>query len=356
MSARLDTFTVCQPGVEPITAAELTRLGVTAKPTHGGLIASMTWAQLALAHLQLRTATRVLVRVGRFDATTFAEFAAGVRRVDWAQWLVPGAPAEVKVATARSRLYHSEALAERVREVLPSHGSVPAPEGAQAVLVRVDRDHVVISLDATGEALHRRGWRTEAGPAPMRETLAAALVLWCGWDGRTPLVDPCCGAGTIAIEAAMSARKMPPGAGRVFAWQQWPGAQRVDWARLVDAAQADVRQGEAPVLAADVDARAVEMTQRNAERAGVRLDTAVGSVDALARPPRPGWVVTNPPYGARLQGDLRSVYAALGQLASPPWHLGVVAAVGAPTSAFGRPWEATLATRNGGLPVRFLRA
>jgi putative N6-adenine-specific DNA methylase len=356
VSARLDTFTVCQPGVEPITAAELARLGVIAKPTHGGLTASMTWAQLALAHLHLRTATRLLVRVGRFDATTFGQFAAGMRRVDWGHWLIPDVPIDVKVATARSRLYHSAALAERVRDALPGHGTADPAEETQAVLVRVDRDHVTISLDATGDALHRRGWRTEAGPAPMRETLAAALVLWSGWDGRTPLVDPCCGAGTIAIEAAMSARRMPPGAGRDFSWQRWPGAQRVDWARLVAAAQADVRERAAPVLAADVDARAVEMAQRNAERAGVRLDAAVTSVDSLTRPSRPGWVVTNPPYGTRLRTDLRSLYGALGRCAAPPWHLAVVAAVGAPTTAFGRVWVATLSTRNGGLPVRFLRA
>lgn len=354
MSTRIDTFTVCQPGIEPVTLGEVERLGARARATHGGVIASMTWSQLALAHLQLRTATRVLVRIARFDAETFPELMAGLRRVDWAEWLPVDADVDISVSSSASRLYHTDAVAERVREVVGTGDG-----GPQRLSVRIDRNLVTLSLDASGEPLYMRGWRTEAVEAPIRETLAAALVLWSGWDARSPLVDPCCGSGTVAIEAAMWARRMPPGRHRSFAFQEWPIAESVEWSRLWAAVDADVRPRNAAVRASDIDPEAVGIAARNAGRAGVEIDTAVADVSTLANEPRgnrAGWVVTNPPYGARIGGDLRSLYSAIGRLASPPWELAVVGAQGTPTNSFGRQWAHSLTTRNGGVPVRFLRS
>jgi putative N6-adenine-specific DNA methylase len=350
---RIDTFTICQPGIEAIAEGELVHLGITGRVTHGGVIASMTWSQLALAHLHLRTATRVLVRVGRFDATNWGPFAAGLRRVDWAAWLAPGADVDVRVSATASKLYHSGAIEERVREVLPPPS---AGGGHQRLAVRIDHDLVTLSLDASGDPLYQRGWRAEAVDAPIRETLAAALVRWSGWDAKAPLVDPCCGSGTIAIEAAMLARRIPPGRHRSFSWQRWPAAAGVDWSKLVAAAEADVRPSGPAVFASDVDRAAVTMTSRNAQRAGVSVEVTTAAVDEVKRPPRAGFVVTNPPYGTRLDAPLRAVYEAVGRLAMPPWRLAVVAAVGTPTSAFGREWADSLLTKNGGIPVRFLRA
>jgi putative N6-adenine-specific DNA methylase len=204
-----------------------------------------------------------------------------------------------------------------------------------------------------------RGWRTEAVEAPIRESLAAALVLWSGWDGKSPLVDPCCGSGTIAIEAAMWARRIAPGRNRSFAFEQWPCADGVDWQRLWAAIDADVRPSGPTISASDVDAEAVEITRRNAERAGVTVDARVmAAADRANEPrgPKPGWVITNPPYGTRVGGNLKELYAAVGRLAEPPWRLAVVGAQGSPTNAFGRQWEDSLSTRNGGLAVRFLRS
>ena len=354
MSARIDTFTVCQPGIEPITLGEVERLGTRARATHGGVIASMTWSQLALAHLQLRTGTRVLVRIARFDAESFGELMSGLRRVDWANWLPVDADVDIRVSSVGSRLYHTDAIAERVREVVGEGDG-----GPQRLSVRIDRNLVTLSLDASGEPLYMRGWRTEAVEAPIRETLAAALVLWSGWDGRMPLVDPCCGSGTVAIEAAMWARRLPPGRHRTFAFQEWPVAETVDWAKLFAAVDADVRPRGATVHASDIAPDAVAIAVRNAERAGVAIETSVEDVARRAneaRGARPGWVITNPPYGARLGGDLRTLYSAIGRLASPPWELAVVGAQGTPTNSFGRQWAHSLTTRNGGVPVRFLRS
>ncbi len=354
MSTRIDTFAVCQPGIEPITLGEVERLGTRARATHGGVIASMTWSQLALAHLQLRTATRILVRIARFDAESFGELMSGLRRVDWASWLPVDADVDIRVSSVGSRLYHTDAVAERVREVVGDGDG-----GPQRLSVRIDRNLVTLSLDASGEPLYMRGWRAEAVEAPIRETLAAALLLWSGWDGRTPLIDPCCGSGTVAIEAAMWSRRMPPGRHRSFAFREWPIAESVDWPRLLAAVDSDIRPRGAAVLASDVDPDAVAMTVRNAERAGVGVEASVADVATRANEPRgsrPGWVITNPPYGARLGGDLRTLYSAIGRLASAPWELAVVGAQGTPTNSFGRQWAHSLATRNGGVPVRFLRS
>ncbi len=354
MSQRIDTFTICQPGLEPVLAGELSRLGVAGRVTHGGVIASMTWSQLAQAHLHLRTATRLLVRIARFDAVGFSDLVAGLRRIDWAAWLPRGARTTISVATTASRLYHTGAIEQRVREVVPSG------DGAeQRISIRIDHDLVTVSIDASGEPLYQRGWRTETVAAPLRETLAAALVLWSGWDAKRPLVDPCAGSGTVAIEAAMWARRMAPGRHREFAFCSWEAAAGVDLDRLRAAADADVRPNNVVVAASDIDPVAVEVTTLNAQRAGVDIMTSVVDVAERAnqaRGARPGWVITNPPYGVRLGGDLRRIYAAVGRLASPPWHLAVVAAMGTPSSAFDRQWESSLATRNGGVPVRFLRA
>lgn len=354
MSARIDTFTVCQPGLEPITHDELVRLGAKCRVTHGGVIASLTWSQLALAHLQLRTATRVLVRLARFDATNFNELGIGLRRIDWHEWLPTDADVDVRVASSASRLYHTDAIEERVREVIGEGDGAP-----QRLSVRIDHNLVTVSLDASGEALYMRGWRTEAVAAPIRETLAAALVLWSGWDGKAPFVDPCCGSGTVAIEAAMWARRMAPGRNRSFAFEDWPCAESVEWRKLWAAVDADVRPVGPVVHASDIDDEAVQITQRNAERAGVVLETRVVDVAVRAnepRGPKPGWVVTNPPYGARVGGNLKEIYAAVGRLAEPPWRLAVVGAQGTPTSSFGRQWEDSIPTRNGGVPVRLLKA
>jgi putative N6-adenine-specific DNA methylase len=351
VSRRVDTFSICQPGLEPILAAEVQALGVSGRPTHGGVIGSMTWAQLALANLHLRTATRVLVRAARFDATTFGELGAGLRRIDWSGWLPPAAHVLVRVASSRSALYHTGAIEDRVREVVPDGDGDP-----QQVHVRIDRDLVTVSLDSSGDPLYMRGWRHEAGQAPMRETLAAALVLWSGWNGKTSLADPCCGAGTVAIEAALFVRRIAPGRRRSFTMQRWPVAASVDWSKLRAAADADVRPRSPVIVASDADPDAVAMTVANARAAGVELVTEVRDV-TTDQPafPAVGYVVTNPPYGGRLDGDLRRIYAGIGRAAGSDGHLTTVAPEGAPTSAFGVPWWATLSTRNGGIPVRFLR-
>ena len=206
---------VTPPGAEELTARELTGLGVNLRRTfRGGVEFRASDRQLYAANLWTRTATRIVVRVARFVAPAFSDLERELAAVPWERWLPPGTTPEVRVSSTSSRLYHTDAVAERVVAAAAS-----GPAGGGLIVVRIVHDRVMVSVDSSGAPLHQRGWRLDQGPAPLRETLAAAALLASGWDGAAPLVDPLCGSGTIVIEAALLAAGRPPGAGRRFAFQ-----------------------------------------------------------------------------------------------------------------------------------------
>lgn len=358
MSApRVSAFAVCSPGLEPLVSGELAKLGVREPVARrGGVTCSATWPQVWAMNLQLRTATRVLVRVARFPADGFGPLQGGLRRVDWAQWLPAGGALDVAVSTTGSRLYHLGAIEERVREVVPS-GEGPSV----GLYVRVVHDAVTVSINASGEPLYRRGWRLATAKAPLRETLAAAALIASGWDQKTPLVDPFCGSGTIPIEAALLARRVPPGRQRSFAFQEWPSFDPERWARLLAAADADVIERRVELLGSDRDEGAVAAAVANAERAGVG-DVASfrrASISDLVVPPRRGWIVSNPPFGIRVGGDdLRDLYdrfcAVLRERAAG-WRVGLVASSSTPVERLGLvPSGDEVRTTSGGLPIRLV--
>jgi putative N6-adenine-specific DNA methylase len=388
--ARLDTFTVCLPGVEGLVESELAALGVRGRRRHGGVAATMTTRQLYAANLHLRTATRVVVRIARFEARSFAALERALRAVDWDPWIGPHTAVTPRATSHRSRLWHTGAVAERVAGVVPGHAAGPRPDrdgnghgsgdgdpdpdAGQRVMLRVVDDRVTVSVDSSGEPLHRRGWRHATAKAPLRPTVAAAMLLSSGWRGQAPLVDPFCGSGTIPIEAALLARGAAPGLARAagsgaggtgFSLLHWPAFEPGTWASVVGAARAAARDhAGVPVVARDRDAGAITATLANAARAGVAGDLDVGRA-ALSdlHPPagedRPGWLVTNPPYGRRLRGgrDLRDLYARLGQVVGarlPGWTVGMLiddpALAGHSHLPLAPAWETT----NGGLAVRYL--
>ena len=366
MSTRIDAFVVAVPGLEPLLLEEVQRLGVRpARAVRGGVECNITWPQLWAINLRSRIATRVVVRVAKFHADGFHSLQVGLRAIDWAAWLpdANGPAAGLTVAATcdkESKLYHSGAVEERVNEVLGR------PLGDQVIQVRVQRDLVTISMDASGVPLYQRGWRGPAGKAPMRESLAAALVLSSEWNMKSPLVDPFCGSGTIAIEAAHIARRISPGRNRSFAFQEWPQFDAVAWERLLRGADGDVVEKCPPIFASDRDAGAVAATVENAASAGVsgNIEATLRTVSELALPPRAGWIVTNPPYGHRVGGtsrsgeggdrDLRNLYDRFGAVLrerAAGWHVGLLAAHDTPVARMHLPLRPTLATTNGGIEV-----
>ena len=191
------------------------------------------------ANLWLRTATRVVARVGTFHARLFDELERHSRKLAWSRFIDGGQPVRLRVSTSKSRLYHTGAVAQRIAEAMEkSTGLAPTvtsggdedDESGETplVIVRLFRDDCTVSIDTSGALLHRRGYRLATAKAPLRETLGAAVLLASGWDPATALVDPLCGAGTIPIEGAMIARRIPPGLSRTFAFMRWPGLSRAD--------------------------------------------------------------------------------------------------------------------------------
>ena len=352
MSRRIDAFVVATPGLEVLVQGELTRLGVRpANVTHGGVNCSLTWPQLWAVHLKSRIATRVLVRVARFKADGFDTLHAGLARIDWAEWL-PAGGVEVTASTdGKSKLFHTGAIAERVAE------QIGRGEGSQQVQVRVQRDVATVSIDATGPALHKRGYRGPAGKAPMRETLAAALLGASEWDVKSPLVDPFCGSGTILVEAAMRARRIAPGRQRTFQCMQWPSFDAEAWARLVKGADNDVIDKCPPLFAFDRDDGAVAATLQNAAKAGVAEQITVErrAASDLELPTKAGWLVSNPPYGSRVGGpDVRDLYDRFGAVLrerAVGWHVALLASRDTPVSRLHLPLVPTLETSNGGIHV-----
>ncbi|MEM9564156.1 MAG: class I SAM-dependent RNA methyltransferase [Actinomycetota bacterium] len=357
---RLDAAAICAPGLEELCAAELTALGCKPKPSGPGVVDFGANArQLYGANVWLRTASRVVVRVATFRATDFAHLQEHASAIDWSSWVPTGHAPRFRVSTNASKLYHTKAVAQRLHQVsLPP--SIGEPE--QLFVVRIERNTVTISADASGEALHRRPWRADTGPAPLRPNLAAAMILAAGWDPTSDLVDPFCGAGTIGIEAALLAAGLPPGGERPFAFHDWPTFEPGSWASVVASIEASVdraaRDGRGTILLADRDQAAVDATEANAGRAGVadRVEVVRQVVSHLGARSGPGLAITNPPYGKRLGRDeLGRLYARLGAVARerlPDHDLAVLTTdAGLARTADGR-LRGRLRFRNGGLGVQ----
>lgn len=371
----LDALIVTAPGLEPLARRELAVLGIAVTGEEPGAVsATLTTRDLMRANLHLRTASRVVVRLSHFKALTFADVEKHGKRVPWETVVVPGQRVRFRVTCRKSRLYHSgavaqrlmEALALRVRGVAEATATDDEEEGGeeQLFVVRLFRDQLVLSVDSSGALLHRRGYRQATAKAPLRETLAAAMLLGTGWDGTAPLVDPMCGSGTIPIEAAMIARRIAPGLGRHFAFEQWPGHEAGLWRTLQgEAASAVLPRAQVPIFASDRDAGAVEATLANAERAGVTGDMSVSrqSLSDMLPPPGPGLVIVNPPYGIRV-GDkkpLRNLFAQLGNVVrarAAGWRLAMLSADRGLERQVQLPFAEVWRSTNGGIPVRLIAA
>ena len=406
-------FAVTAPGVAPYTAQELRQLGLLPpsakrrgselgsrqrsgeRDMQGGVTFAGDRAALYRANLHLRTANRILLRLGDFEAVGFAELRKRAARLPWERCLIPGQPLALRVTCHKSRLYHSDAVAERVAGAIADRLGSPSSvckfdeEEAgippQLIVVRLLHDHCTISIDSSGELLHRRGYRLATAKAPLRETLAAAMLLAAGWsagraegsseetaDGQAALLDPFCGSGTIAIEAAQMALGMAPGLAsgqaRHFAFMAWPDFDRVLWGQMLEQAQGEharqlARQANRlHIEASDRDAGAIEMARANATRGGV-ADHIVFSrqpVSAIVPCCDSGWIVTNPPYGLRVSADhdVRNLYAQFGHVLCASfkgWQLALICNDRQLLAQIGLPLDLSLNLVNGGQPVVLAR-
>jgi putative N6-adenine-specific DNA methylase len=365
----MDLFTACAPGLEPLLADEVRALGVEPAVTAGGVEAAGDAALLYRANLELGLALKVLVRLGTFEARGFPALVRGAAALPWEAFCTRESVLRFKVSARKSRLYHSGAVAERLRTAIEERlGGATADDGGPELIVhaRLERDRCTISVDSSGELLSRRGYRQATAKAPLREDLARALVLLSGWRGDQPLFDPFAGAGTIAIEAALVASRTPPGHRRRFAFMDAPSFDAGLWASILERALGDRRPLDPDaILASDRDAGAVGLAAANAERAGFALrfhQAPLGRAPWVTAPPAgPVALVTNPPYGGRV-GDRRTLgrlYRSLGDRARAlPDGSAVALAVGSQrlAAATGLPLRSALMTDHGGSKIYLMVA
>ena len=359
-------FVTVTPELEPLLQQELGELGIEGRidRLEGGL--ELVGDRRCLWRITLcsRLAESVRVRLGApFAAVSFEALHAGLLRLPWAAYRVRGGELpEIRVTCRRSRLYHSGAVAQRAAELLRERLDLlqgAAAEGAPRIYLRLERDRAQVTVDASGELLHRRGYRLHVGQAPLRETLAAACLREAGYDGTQALWDPFCGAGTIPLEALAVATGAWPGAQRRFAFERWPTHDADGFARLRES-QPPRREHGAQVLGSDIDADVLDAARRNARAAELAqgLQLLEGDFETVSeRAPQGAMIVCNPPYGHRLagQGELHRRFGALLARRSDLDPVLVLTGRRGFARATGLPWEPVLAFSNRGLPVRLLR-
>ena len=229
-----EIFLATVPGLEATLCAEIGGKGFKQpKPVPGGVTLQGGWPEVWRANLWIRGAQRILARIDQFHVTHLAQLDGRARQVPWASLLRPDIPFRVEATCTASKLYHSGAVEQRVATAIRE--TLGAPESAAAgvvVRVRLEHDRCTISLDTSGEPLHKRGYKEAINPAPLRETMASLFLQQCGYDGREPVLDPMCGAGTFVIEAAEIAARLNPGRSRAFAFEQFANFDAEAWQRM----------------------------------------------------------------------------------------------------------------------------
>lgn len=336
----LSFLVACKSGLESIVARELRDLGYEdAKPTTPGrVLFTGDIDAIARANMWLRTADRVLIRVAAFKATDFGELFDRTNVQAWERWLPRDAAFPVKGRSIRSQLASAPACQAIVKKaiverLLTAHRTKVLPEtGVEFVIeVAIDHDEVSLCIDTTGVSLHKRGYRTLVGPAPLAETLGAALVLLSPWEIAQPFLDPFCGSGTICIEAAMIARNIAPGRTRPFSADQWPTLEKSIWGRArAEATNREQRDVRTDILGTDLDPEAVRIATIHAQNAGVgtNINFDRRAFADLRASREDGWLITNPPYGERLgdTADVEDLYQSMPEVLNriPTWGIGII--------------------------------
>jgi putative N6-adenine-specific DNA methylase len=308
-------FAPCPQGLDDALAAELVELGFTdARAGRAGAHFSTDWTGVMRANLYSRLATRILAQVAQETVTTEDELYALAKATPWERWF--GAEQTLRVDTSAVRspmqslqfcnLKAKDGICDRLREGEGERPSIDTVRPDARVHVFLSESTATLYLDTSGESLFKRGWRLDKGEAPLRENLAAGMLVLAGWDPATPLLDPFCGSGTLVIEAALKALRVPPGISRPFAFERLRGHQERRWHDLKEDARAKIlKEIPATLAGADIDPRAIEAARMNAQRAGLAEDTVYFEVadarDTCPLDERAGTIITNPPYGERLE-------------------------------------------------------
>jgi putative N6-adenine-specific DNA methylase len=312
----LRLFLPCASGVEAFLADEVTRICSGAprdlRTARGGVQLLATWPEVMRLNLHSRLSQRVLLELWHGPYRAEQDLYEAAATVPWEEWFATRDSFKIELTAHQSPLKSlnfaalriKDAVADRFRDRSGARPDVDTQRPVARIFGHLSADALTLYIDTSGEPLFKRGWREDKGEAPLKETLAAAMLAASGWDATLPLYDPCCGSGTIAIEAAQIACNIAPGLLRRFGFERLKPHSASDWAALKAEAQAARRAPTAPVFGSDVAFRMVDFAQRNAERAGVAHAVQLRGGDALQRNPpseTPGLMLLNPPYGERIE-------------------------------------------------------
>ncbi len=309
---QLRLFLPCAAGVEEMLSDEAARIAsAPVQARRAGVRLAASWRDAMRLNLHSRLAQRVLVELVHGPYRHEQDLYELAGSIAWEAWFTPRQSFKVELTAQHSPLQSlnfatlriKDAIADRFRDRTGQRPDVDTRHPRVRIHAHLTADRCVLYIDTSGEPLFKRGWREDKGDAPLKETLAAAMIAASGWDAQTPLYDPCCGSGTIAIEAAQIACGIAAGSRRRFGFEALLPFQPHVWSALREEAQAAEHAPTAPVFGSDVAHRMVDFAQRNAERAGVAHAVQLRGGDALQRmPPAPsGVMLLNPPYGERIE-------------------------------------------------------
>ncbi|WP_315166966.1 class I SAM-dependent RNA methyltransferase [Metaclostridioides mangenotii] len=317
----------CFFGMEKMLAREIKDLGFEIIKTEDGRITYKTdEAGIAKSNIWLRCAERIHLKVAEFEARSFDELYENTKRVNWASFIPIGAEFPIsKASSIKSKLHSTpdiqsivkKAVVDSLKKSYLESGLLKEDKEKYPIFVFIHKDKVVITLDTTGDALHKRGYREKANKAPIRETLAAGLVYLTPWRPGRTLVDPMCGSGTILIEAAMIGLNMAPGLNREFISEKWRTYDKQFWwdERREAFDKIDTSE-DFKIKGYDIDEESIEIAKENAEIAGVEdyIDFEVGDVTKFKSYEEYGFIITNPPYGERLEDkdSIKQLYKEIG--------------------------------------------
>ncbi len=327
-SGVLDLFATVPLGAEELAAAELLSIGASdINASRGGVSFKGDRNILYRSLLRLRTVSRVLLQVASFPASSPQELYDGVRTIPWPDMLTPDMTLAVDCTLRDSAITHShfaalktkDAIVDSIRDVKGSRPGIDTRAPDLRVNLHIAKNLATVSLDASGDPLDRRGWRLDRNAAPLRETLAAAIMFHTGWDGTVPLLDPMCGSGTLLVEGVSMALGQPAGAGRDFGVMKWMDFDRTAWTRIVKEEKGKTLENlSVPVLGFDNDPKAIVACRENARRAGLAYNISFDRKPFEDAEPsgHQGVLVMNPPYGVRMgdRSSLERLYRKTGEV------------------------------------------
>lgn len=350
-------------GIEAVTAKELKELGYEDLIVENGRVTfEGDEMDIAICNTWLRTAERLYIRMAEFKALSFEELFQGTLAVDWGNLIPEDGKMHIVGKSVKSQLHSvpdcqgivKKAVVESMKKKYASEWF--SEEGpVYKIEVAILRDIVTLSVDTSGVGLHKRGYREYAGEAPLKETLAAALVLISKWDSTRVLADPLCGSGTIPIEAALIGKNIAPGINRKFACETWPNMDSEIWEQVREGARKTVNNNEIEILASDLDGSLLRTAIANAEKAGVKdyIKFQKIPMQSFISRQKYGVIITNPPYGERLgeKEEVRKLHIDLGEMYSNlnEWSCYVITSNGEFQKDFGKKADKNRKLYNGRL-------